>query len=202
MAAAAVGLAAGQQAAVRVAESYIEDTLKDPFSARFRHVTVRVVSDAGSRGVNVCGYVYAKNGYGVYTGGSQFVVGVKNGKATGFIWDNGDQEASVIFGSLGDGVCDVPFSNLESKRRAMVYAEVYADVTNHDKVSDCFKTFSSELAAAMREPGYSTHDAEIDAAKKRNAECLSVANVEWQQAYSHIFGPGWSGQRGLHYSSP
>jgi hypothetical protein len=195
MAIAAVSLAHDQQSAIRVAETYIEDRLKDPFSARFRHVKTRSIADEGRRSVNVCGYVYAKDGNGAYNGGSQFVVGVRNGSPGGLVWNiDNNREAAAILGSLGDQACDVPISNLKAREREMVAEELEADDAAHAQYGLCQKAREGERALAKGDYAMQA----ILAAGKHELECIAAAQVEWRRSYSRILGFDWTGPLGGH----
>jgi hypothetical protein len=67
LAAAAISIAAPNQAAIQRGEAALMDILKDPDSAKLSGVFVH---DG-----NVCGYFNAKNGYGGYVGRAGWIAG-------------------------------------------------------------------------------------------------------------------------------
>ncbi len=52
---------------------YMDMVLKDPFSANYRGLEVQYHVDHPDQPTSVCGWVNAKNGYGGYTGWTNFL---------------------------------------------------------------------------------------------------------------------------------
>jgi hypothetical protein len=75
------------------AKTLVADTLKDPESAKFKHLkAAEAVGMDGSVRVMVCGFVNGKNSYGGYTGYSAFTVVL-----TGFV---GNEQRVAIGGNV------------------------------------------------------------------------------------------------------
>jgi hypothetical protein len=85
-----------------VYQSAVADTLRDPESARFRHV--RVVQDADGSDA-LCGELNAKNVYGGYVGYAPFYAPVvtANSKAIAIIWSSPSVDLEAILEKCGQG---------------------------------------------------------------------------------------------------
>ena len=174
--------------AIRVAEEYVEDKLKDPFSAKYRHVAV---STSGPGLQNVCGYVYAKNGYGVYDGGARFVVGLSDGNAVAELSDiDNNREAASLFSTFDFSTCTKkPFYELAADVQRMVYEEVAADTAAHEEEDSCLNDFKN---------GTQAHPSQHDAAQSGELSCFTDAQARQRTEYSRILRTDYSGAMGLH----
>lgn len=181
-------------AAVATAESYIEDRLKDPISARYRHMqTGPIYASDGHGARNVCGVVYAKNGRGVYDGGARFVVGLKDGHPVGVITDLDDnREGTAIFLQFGERICGTPFATLQSELEKKNAQELAADAAATAGFGACGEAMRSALAGAK---GNSTA---TKAAIDGNLQCMHDVTAEHRAAYSRTLGFPWQGPFGVH----
>ncbi|MEI9964237.1 MAG: hypothetical protein WDM92_05635 [Caulobacteraceae bacterium] len=121
-----------------------------------------MVSRTGRNTFNVCGYIYAHDGYGVYDGRTGFVVGLKDGRVVGTVQtrdggevlDEASQRAVEANGGIEGGACGGPFDVLtgevsrrvlehqaaESAQKAALQARLQSQIQNE---LSCMKTYGT-----------------------------------------------------------
>lgn len=183
---------------VGIAEDYVTDSLLDPTSALFRHVTETRTSP---RDVSVCGYVWAKNGSGQYHGSSRFVVGLENGKPVGSVSELGGAtfalEERAAISSYGDAICTMPFSELYRHVREMTTAEIEADQVAKGDADRCEQQKNAQEDAIHGETGFSD-PTRLNQILKDSIACFAKVATAHRAAYSRILGYDYSGPMGLH----
>jgi len=151
--------------------------------------------------VNVCGYVWAKNGNGLYSGSSRLVVGLDNGKAIGIISEltggaYSDEEHAVI-ASDGDAICTTPFADLYKRVLDMIMAEIDADADAKAAAQRCYQDRDAKQEELRGSSGSQYGDQLLQILQATNS-CIGEVATAHRQAYSRILGYDYSGHMGAH----